>query len=79
MIDLADSCFKGSRSGTRTRSAGSLFQRTMHMEKMSIYSNRLMCKSVCKKESTYGECILQNAQNLLEVVWQLGRKRSCKT
>ena len=35
-----------------------------------------MYESVCKKESAYGECILQDAQNMTEVVWQLGRKRS---
>ena len=42
---------------------------------MSIYSNRQMCESVCKKESACGECILQDAQNMTEVVWQLGHKR----
>ena len=78
MIDLADSChLKESISGTRMRSVSSLFQRTV--EKMSIYSNRQMCESVCKKESACGECILQDAQNMTEVVWQLGRCRSCKT
>ena len=46
---------------------------------MSIYSNRQMCESVCKKESACGKCILQDAQNMTEVVWQLGPKRSCKT
>ena len=46
---------------------------------MSIYSNRLMYESVCKKESACGECILQDAQNMTEVVWQLGCKRSYKT
>ena len=46
---------------------------------MSIYNNRLMYESVCKKESAYGECILQDAQNMMEVVWQLGRKRSYRT
>ena len=40
---------------------------------MSIYSNRQMCESVCKKESACGECILQDAQNMTEVVWHLGR------
>ena len=38
------------------RSAGSLFQRTMDLGKMSVYSNRLMYESVCKKESACGEC-----------------------
>ena len=38
-----------------------------------------MCESVCKKENAYGECILQDAQNMTEVVWQLGRKRSYRT
>ena len=42
---------------------------------MSIYSNRQVCESVCEKESECGECILQDAQNMTEVVWQLGRKR----
>ena len=48
---------------------------------MSIYSNRQMCESVCKKESVCAECIFQDAQNMSEVVWQLGRrhKRSSKT
>ena len=45
--------------------------------KMNICSIRLMCESVCKIESAYVECILQAAQNMTEVVWQLGRKRSC--
>ena len=45
---------------------------------MSIYSNRQMCESVCKKESACGECIPQDAQNMTEVVWQVGHKRSCK-
>ena len=35
---------------------------------MSIYSNRQMCESVCKKESACGECILQDAQNMTVVV-----------
>ena len=47
--------------------------------KMSIYNNRQMYEFVCKKESEYGECILQDAQNMTEVVWQLGRKRSYRT
>ena len=47
--------------------------------KNDIYSNRQMCESVCKKESACGECILQDAQNMTEVVWQLGRKRFYKT
>ena len=38
---------------------------------MSIYSNRLMYESVCKKKSACGVCILQDAQNMTEVVWQL--------
>ena len=38
-----------------------------------------MYESVCKKESAYGECILQDAQNMTEVVGQLGRKLSYKT
>ena len=38
-----------------------------------------MYESVCKKESAYGECILQDAQNMMEVVWQLGPKRSYRT
>ena len=37
-----------------------------------------MYESVCKKESACGECKLQDAQNMTEVVWQLGRKRSYK-
>ena len=79
MIDLADSCLKESRSETRTRSAGSLFKEQWIWGKMSIYNNRLMYESVCKKESAYGECILQDAQNMTEVVWQLGRKLFYKT
>ena len=78
MISLTP-VLKESRSGTRTRSAGILFQRTMDIGKRSIFSNRHGCESVCKKESACGECILQDAQNMAEVVWQLGRKRSCKT
>ena len=38
-----------------------------------------MYESVCKKESAYSECILQDAQNMTEVVWQLGRKQSYRT
>ena len=75
MIDLADSYFKGVKIRTRTRSAGSLFQRTMDMG-MNEYNNRLMYESVCKKDSAYGECILQDAQNMTKVVWQLDHKRS---
>ena len=41
---------------------------------MSIYNYRLIYESVCKKKSAYGECILQDAQNMTEVVGQLGRK-----
>ena len=40
--------------------------------KMSIYSNREIYESVCKKESACGECILKDAQNMTEVVCQLG-------
>ena len=36
-----------------------------------------MCESVCKRESACGECILQDAQNMTEVVWQLGHLRFC--
>ena len=35
---------------------------------MSIYSNRLMYESVCKKESACGESILQDAQIMSAVV-----------
>ena len=38
-------------------------------EKMSIYSNRQMCESVCKKESTCGECMLQPIYILLPDIW----------
>ena len=38
-----------------------------------------MNESVCKKKSACGECILQDAQNMMEVVWQLGHKQSYKT
>ena len=29
---------------------------------MSIYNNRLMSESVCKKDGAYGECILQDVR-----------------
>ena len=73
MIDLTDSVLKESRSETRTRSAGNLFQRTTDMGKMDTGNKRLMYEFVCMRESACDGCILK------EAVWQLGRKRSYKT
>ena len=46
---------------------------------MNNGNNSLMYEFVCMRESACDECILQGAQNMTEVVWQLGRKRSYKT
>ena len=73
MVDLADSCFKGAKINQLLACSLGIWG------KMNICSNRLMCESVCKNEGAYGECILQAAQNIKKVVWQLGCKRACKT
>ena len=61
MIDLADSSLKESRPETRTRSAGSLFQRTMDMGKMSIYLSAngigVKMKQFIPPENLYDNCI----------------------
>ena len=54
IIDLADSCFKG----VKIRQLVACSKEQWKQEKMSIYSNRQMCESVCKKESACDECIL---------------------
>ena len=74
MIDRTDSVLKESRSETRTRSAGNLFQRTTDTGKMDTGNNRLMYEFVCMRESACYGCILQGAQNMTEAVWLLGRK-----
>ena len=47
--------------------------------KKNIDSNRQQCESVCKPRDVCDGFIPQDAQNMTEPVWQLGRKRSNKT
>ena len=74
MIDLTDSCFK-----SQDQEPGSLFQRTMHMGEMNTGNNRLMYEFVCKREGACDGFIFQCAQNMMEAIWQLGRKRFYRT
>ena len=73
MIDLTDSCLKESRSETRTRSAGNLFQRTTEMGKMNTGSNRQMREFVCRyansEAAEFAGALSQSDQRLC--VWYL--------
>ena len=76
MTDLSDSCFEAVKIRIEELVICSL---EPVMGKMSIDSNIQKCESVCKPRGVCDGCITQGTQNMTEPVWQLGRKRSCKT
>ena len=57
-----------------TRSAGSLFQRKMH-----IFNSRQRCEFVRTKEDACDGCIFSVTQNMTETGWRQDHGLPCKT